>query len=550
MTLITVRETTSPQAVVSFDRRGEYPITIQDPFDDNQEKELEWFFEKYLRWPFLQEHRANAARKGIQVYGETLFRQVFESHPQVLREYGRIISHGASSLQFEIIGSPAFHRWHWEALKDPDRPLPFALEAPMVRSTFTPSVVTPTLQPSPTINLLVVTARPRGRQDVGYRTITRPLVEGLRQAQLPVQVEIVRPGSYRALLEHLEQSRQVHGVGHYHLIHFDLHGALLRYQEWEQADIADHLLFRQGRFGRGDIIPYDGVKAFLAFEKETGEGSDLAEAGELANLLLQHHIPIAVLNACQSGKQVGSSETSLGSRLLQAGVQTVVAMSYSVTVSAAVLMMKQLYSQLFAHNNLAQAIRLGRAALSHQKERQAVYDQQIELEDWLLPVVYQLGGAGATANLPLRPFTAEEQVAYWAAQTGHYQPNEPTYGFVGRDVDILHIEKRLLTQSEGKRRNLLLIRGLGGAGKTTLLRHLGSWWQKTGLVQTVFYFGYDERAWVLPQLLDAIAQKLYGGDNTLSYRAFQLLPPAAQATQLGQKLRGNGICSSWIIWNR
>jgi DNA repair exonuclease SbcCD ATPase subunit len=34
---------------------------------------------------------------------------------------------------------------------------------------------------------------------------------------------------------------------------------------------------------------------------------------------------------------------------------------------------------------------------------------------------------------------------------------------VGRDLDILQIEKRLLTK-----RNILLIRGMGGAGKTTL----------------------------------------------------------------------------------
>jgi hypothetical protein len=34
-------------------------------------------------------------------------------------------------------------------------------------------------------------------------------------------------------------------------------------------------------------------------------------------------VPITILNACQSGKQIGSSETSLGSRLMQVGVQLV-----------------------------------------------------------------------------------------------------------------------------------------------------------------------------------------------------------------------------------
>ena len=46
-------------------------------------------------------------------------------------------------------------------------------------------------------------------------------------------------------------------------------------------------------------------------------------------------------------------------------------------------------------------------------------------------------------------------------------------------------------------RNLLLVHGMGGSGKTTLLHHLGHWWQTTGLVDQVFYFGYDQKAWLL-----------------------------------------------------
>jgi ABC-type lipoprotein export system ATPase subunit len=50
-----------------------------------------------------------------------------------------------------------------------------------------------------------------------------------------------------------------------------------------------------------------------------------------------------------------------------------------------------------------------------------------------------------------------------------------SYGFVGRDLDILQVERHLL-----RRRNLLPVRGMGGTGKTTLLRHLESWWRATG----------------------------------------------------------------------
>jgi len=103
------------------------------------------------------------------------------------------------------------------------------------------------------------------------------------------------------------------------------------------------------------------------------------------------------------------------------------------------------------------------------------------------------------------------------------------YGFVGRDIDILQIEKRLLTK-----RNILLVRGMGGAGKTTLLRHLAAWWHTTGFVQHVFYFGYDEKAWTLQQIMTGIAQKLYGPRY---YTDFQSLAPAAQQAMLSQDLR-------------
>jgi tetratricopeptide (TPR) repeat protein len=271
-------------------------------------------------------------------------------------------------------------------------------------------------------------------------------------------------------------------------------------------------------------------KAFLSFESEQEENkADLVEASELAHLLIAHHIPIAILNACQSGKQVGERETSLGSHLVQAGVQFVLAMGYSVTVSAAELLMKTLYEKLFAHAELPIAIRDGRAELYNHKERRAYFDQMIDLEDWLLPVAYQ------NAPVPLHPreFTLEERNAWFErkAEEAQYTPPTPTYGFVGRDLDILSIERRLLTK-----RHLLLIRGMGGAGKTTLLKHLAAWWHTTGFVQRVFYFGYDDKAWTLQQIMTEIAQQLYGPKY---HTDFQPLSPKAQQAMLTQDLRSN-----------
>jgi tetratricopeptide (TPR) repeat protein len=289
--------------------------------------------------------------------------------------------------------------------------------------------------------------------------------------------------------------------------------------------------FKYKRYARGEIEPYEGIKAFLAFEADNEEQenkSDLVEASELAGLLVRHHIPITILNACQSGKQIGDRETSLGSHLIQAGLQLVLAMGYSVTVSASELLMSTLYQHLFAGDDLAVAIRHARTELYNNKERRAYFDQKIDLEDWLLPVVYQ----NQPVTLRPREFTPEERAAWFErkAEEKRYTPLDPQYGFVGRDIDILQIEKRLLTK-----RNVLLVRGMGGAGKTTLLRHLAAWWHTTGFVQRVFYFGYDEKAWTLQQIMTGIAQNLYG---TKYYTDFQPFSLAAQPAMLSQDLRG------------
>lgn len=558
MPLISIRErgTMTSAPVVAIDGQ-EYavPTGVTPPFDDKAEAQLEWYFEEHLRFPFTHQVRAQAAAASIGRYGEALFDQLFNDR----RLYGRYqsaLQGGVATLAFEIAGSPEFQRLHWEALKDPDLPQPFALQAPFVRRNLLPRTLEAKVRESPTLNVLVVTARPGVGRDVGYRTISRPLVEALRRTATPVTVDILRPGSYAALVAHLEEKQDRQGAGYYHVIHFDVHGGLLTFDQfdaYEKRLETSQYTFQPQRYGRGRLARYEGVKAFLFLESGVAGLADPVEATELAQLLLTHQIPIAILNACQSAKYLQTRapspndaqaaaplipnseflipETSLGSQLMSAGMQMVLAMGYSVTVSAAELLMGQLYQQLFQGGDLAAAIRRARLELHNHKARRAYFNQTIDLEDWLLPVVYQ----NQPQRLTTRPFTESEQKSHYERQASRYREPHSSYGFVGRDLDILHIEQRLLRQQEGRDQNLLLVRGLGGAGKSTLLHHLAAWWQTTGLVEQVFYFGYDERAWTLQQILDAIARPLLGEIDYL--RQFQPLSLAAQQSFLATRLR-------------
>jgi tetratricopeptide (TPR) repeat protein len=392
------------------------------------------------------------------------------------------------------------------------------------------------------------------------------LVELIENGKLRVNVELLRPGTYQALSQHLEAQ----GANFYHIIHLDMHGALLTHKQVEKPSAVNRYLFK-GRYGRDDLQPFEGVKAFLAFEGENQGKVDLVEASELAALLTGKGIPVCILNACQSGKQVKSPqnnvetfhgtslqntttslqntttslqntttslqntttslqnteeevrETSLGSRLMSAGMQMVVAMGYSVTVTAARLMMEHLYKHLFADKPITEAIRLSRRELFNVKKRKAHY-QDINLEDWLLPVIYY----NQSVNFNLRAFTPEEEEKYFETVGSQYRFPLPTYGFVGRDLEILKIEKALL------KHNVLLLQGMGGTGKTTLLNYLREWWQKTNFVKNTFYFGYDEKAWTLEQILFFIGQQIY---KKFEFARFQAMSQRAQIEKLVAKLR-------------
>ncbi|NCR66329.1 MAG: tetratricopeptide repeat protein [Microcystis aeruginosa LL11-07] len=511
-------------ASLNFDSGNSYPITVTDPFTNQEEKQLEWYFEEWLVFPTLDRDKAQKAANSVQNYGENLFKQVFQSNLNAYGEY-RDLRKQLSQLQIIIESqSPEFQALHWEALKDPDLPRPFSIDCIISRQRRGATVVPVQMATYPTINLLVVIARPNEESDVNYRTISRPLVELVNSSEIPVKIDILRPGTYESLTRHLDEK----GEGYYHVIHFDVHGGLMKYEQYERQVHGDSWRYQRG-WGLEDLAEYEGVKAFLFLEGEEKGQATPVEATELANLLTGKNIPICILNACQSAKQISQEsedyrETSLGSRLMTAGMQAVVAMGYSVTVSAAKLMMKPIYQQLLNGKDLTEAMRKGRLELFNNKQRRAYYNTIIDLEDWLLPVIYCRG----KINLNLRPFTPEEEEKYWEHIGNQYVFPLPEYGFVGRDLEILKMEKALL------KHNILLLKGMGGTGKTTLLNYLREWWQKTNWATHIFYFGYDKKAWTLEQIVHEIGQGIY---NRFEPGSFQAMNLKARVKKLEQKLR-------------
>lgn len=198
ITISQTDERTEPPfaAAVQFAGGPGHKVTITDPFTPEEEKQLEWYYEKWLTFPFTGEVRASHAAASTQSYGEALFQQLFTA--DALAEYKMALSYegGFSQMAFEIRGTPAFHALHWETLKDPKQARPFAVECPFLRQNDNPPNIHLRPQPSPTLNILLVSARPGGRRDVGYRTISRPLIEALQNSRLRTRIDLVRPGTY------------------------------------------------------------------------------------------------------------------------------------------------------------------------------------------------------------------------------------------------------------------------------------------------------------------------------------------------------------------
>jgi tetratricopeptide (TPR) repeat protein len=514
-TLITISEQSITDngfiAELAFNHQRRYQITITLPFDEKQENDLAWYFEKYLAFPFTDNIRFNEVAQSIKTYGEQLFKQVFHE-PDAYSDYRDALKTG---FTLEIIGSPAFHALHWESLKNSKHPSPFALKHEIVRKPlhFNSRYQAITAQTSPTLNVLLVVARPNGRNDVAYRTISYPLVNMLRNSsELHVHCDILRPATYEALNQQLEMK----GKGFYHIIHFDVHGSLMDYD-----------YFRLYGYNKLKLAKFEDKQAFIfLLHEKTGKHAPIS-ALHLTELLKNYDVPVVLLNACQSAKQENTSiETSLASYLMQAGIQAVVGMAYSVMISAAKLFMQTLYEQLFKGQSLAVAIQMGRVELQRQKTRRAYYNKNIELEDWLLPVVYQ---QVPQVSFSLRKFTPEEERSFRESNAQRFEEPITSYGFFGRDLDILEIETRIL------QRNLLLIQSMGGAGKTTLLKHLGAWWQTTHFVGKVFYFGYDTMRWNRQQIMREIAIQLWGQSEY--EQRFQAFTEDAQQKKLAKALR-------------
>ena len=486
-------------------------VTFKHPFDSKVLADLRWYLEEYLRFPYgLEPEKAKKIEQQLQAWGQQLFDLVFRSTDKAREFFQEATRAGLDKCEISIVSdNPAVLNLPWELLFTPDYQFLAPLLAGMYRSLSEYAVRADMGGMSDEqLNILLVVARPYGAKDINFQTIARPMLEALKPIQKQVNLTVLRPPSLKQFEAELNARK-----GFYHIVHFDGHGDF-------QAD-SKTVQTQYGKSGEGVLV----------FEDADGN-AEIVTAREIAQYLTDCRVPIFILNACKSGQAGEEAFSSVAGQLVKLGAKGVVAMAYSVYATAAKHFMARLYGELVRGQDIASAVAAGRKSMSIDKQRPSPKGL-LPLQDWLVPVLYQ--------QEPCRPFRPKAGTPSFADLMGESDteatlaadlPDVSAYGFIGRDYDILCLERAF------RQNHVVLLQGMAGVGKTELAGGFARWLGDTqGRTGGVFFTSF-ERGAGLSQVVNQIGRAL-GGEK------FSSLSPEKQQEVVRKYLQTNPCLLIW-----
>jgi len=433
------------------------------PLDGDALEDLRWYLEDYLLAPFgVWEDRGPAVREKLAGWGDEVFESVFGRGP------ARDAYQRARDKSPEVVfrsKEPGLLGLPWELMRDGAGPVALRATGGISRSLPVADGARTHLVPGGRLRVLMVICRPAGTADVGYQMVAQPLLERLETVRGEVDLVVLRPPTFDALRLAVKQAAVASEP--FHVVHFDGHGAM------------------PGRLvsvvpGGRPAMMAGAAEGMLAFERPDG-GSNYVGASKLAAVLHEGNVPMAVLNACQSGAVGKELEASVATALLRAGCATVVAMAYSVYAIAAAEFMAAFYETLFAGDSVGQAVIAGRRRLSTHDGRPSPKGD-MPLADWLVPVHYMRAEVRfpyASANRPAATPSLDEALDQLRAtpappEASIDDPLAAVGSFISRDDLFYQLEAAARLQ------RVLVLTGPGGAGKTELAKGFARWWRDTG----------------------------------------------------------------------
>jgi hypothetical protein len=470
------------------------PVPFQHPFDQQALTDIRWYLEEYLRFPYgIFPEQATQIESQFQAWGQQLFELIFRSTERGRDFFQEATRAGLDDCELGIISdNPTILNLPWKLLYSPDDLFLAPKLAGIYRSLsdFKVRAELPEL-PNDQLNVLLIIARPYER-DIGFHTIARPMVEALKPISDRVNLKVLRPPSFAEF----ERELNAHKKGFYHIVHFDGHGSFA-------ADDAENPQFTLRGSGQGELV------------FETLDGTpEVVTADRIAQSLQDCRVPVFVLNACKSAQEGEEQFSSVASRLVFSGAMGVVAMAYSVYADAAREFMGRFYGELTTGTTISEAVAKARLSVLNQPLRQSPRGKR-QLQDWLVPILYQ--------QESYQPFVPQQQDTKRKALLDKYKnrkaadstssthtldiPNTGTYGFIGRDYEILRLERAF------RQNNIVLLQGIGGVGKTELTIGFSHWLTDTKGRGNIFFTSFEKGA-TLNTVINQVGRGLYGDEFT------------------------------------
>ncbi len=467
--------------------RFAHPVAFEHPFDKQALRDLRWYLEEYLRFPYgIFPDEATKIEQKLQVWGEELFELVFRGNEKTREFFQAATYDGLDNCELVITSDDsAILNLPWELLYSPVDALFLAPSlAGMSRSLSNYAVrAEMPILPQDKINILLVIARPYGEQDIALKTIARPLLDSISEIRHQVNIKVLRPPSFDQLEQELSDNK-----GFYHIVHFDGHG------DFDPNSQGFHHTL--GGLGQGVLL----------FEALDGS-PQVVTAAQIAQNLADCGVPIFILNACKSAQEGEDQFSSVATRLVSLRTKGVVAMAYSVYAVAAKHFMGGLYRELVKGKNLSLAVTAGRKEALNQAQRPSPKGDK-PLRDWLVPVLYQQESYAPfipdnSAEVPSIDEILEEETVTQLVEF----PEEGAWGFIGRDYDILRLERAF------RQNNIVLLQGMGGVGKTELSCGFARWLEETqGRTGKMFFVSFEHGS-TLGKVINQVGREVWGDEE-------------------------------------
>jgi tetratricopeptide (TPR) repeat protein len=454
--------------------------------EDNEA--IRWYLEEYLLYPFDPAPEIAArVEKRMEEIGADLFRHLFESN-QHTSDIWLAIRTTIADTRIEIATGPAEGPIFWELLRNPLDSVPIACAAKAflrVPDTTEGSVVA--LARPTSMRVLMVIARPGGSADVRFRSVATRVLNRL-DGNPSFEFEVLRPPTFDALDRKL---RAAHTRGQpYTIVHFDGHG------------IYEDLMAKHAG------LPPKRKRGYLMFEDPDRQGiPDPIDGSRFAEMLVEHGVPVVLLNACRSARsepsstpsteeEIGSARSfgSFAGELISAGAGAVVAMRYNIYVDTAAQFVAGIYRELALGEALPDAVTHARRTLLENPRRTSVSSPR-DLRDWMVPVLFE------RHHVEFPPLLAAGRGN--ATDTSRLPP-PPSSGFIGRDSALLELDRKF--QSAGT----VLMWGQVGSGKTTTAAEFTRWLAQTGGVDGYVLFTSFREYRTLPRVVDEAASAFVG----------------------------------------